>query len=347
VQFVSTESTTRISWQEDELRWSRVEFLGPAGEDSVDKTEFRELCSGFIDAVIRRLNAMGLDETPLQQEWTTIQGADHAEEEFCKTAGGIGWDPYSLSDSERAVILKIDRILSDSVFEQAVPILDPSNVDRDLEAILSGLQAGRRTRLTLTRFRAVTADAVRASRGAKYAVPWQAGYALARSTRRKLGLDGQPLASFRAIGDAIGEDPKTIEHATSPINFGAAPLLDAIVTMADSSAPGFAFQNKPEPARRFHFCRALAETLLHPGEDVLLTRANSERQSLSRAFAAEFLAPADALRSMVSQPIVGDDELNRLAAEFGVSARVIEHQLENHHIARTGRRRGTAQPPVS
>ena len=49
------------------------------------------------------------------------------------------------------------------------------------------------------------------------------------------------------------------------------------------------------------------------------------RQSAGRAFAAEFLAPVDEVRSMHDE---GLDAVS-IAAEFGVESTVVERQLEN------------------
>jgi Zn-dependent peptidase ImmA (M78 family) len=53
----------------------------------------------------------------------------------------------------------------------------------------------------------------------------------------------------------------------------------------------------------------------------------------NRAFAAEFLAPAEALRASISQKLVDPHELEVLADRFRVSPFVIGHQLRNHRIA--------------
>ncbi len=65
----------------------------------------------------------------------------------------------------------------------------------------------------------------------------------------------------------------------------------------------------------------------------MVTRAQSDRQKCSRAFAAELLAPAGAIRERVSRPGIASDDVDELAALFGVSSFVIQHQLENHRIA--------------
>lgn len=51
------------------------------------------------------------------------------------------------------------------------------------------------------------------------------------------------------------------------------------------------------------------------------------RQAAGRAFAAEFLAPVDEVRTM---RVDGRDNAS-IAEEFGVSSAVVDRQLENQH----------------
>jgi len=55
---------------------------------------------------------------------------------------------------------------------------------------------------------------------------------------------------------------------------------------------------------------------------------------MNRAFAAEFLAPHEMLRSELSGAMIDEDEIDDLAVEYGVSAFVVRHQIENHRLAR-------------
>jgi len=63
----------------------------------------------------------------------------------------------------------------------------------------------------------------------------------------------------------------------------------------------------------------------------LLTNAGTAMQAASRAFAAELLAPAAALRKR-SAGAFDDERTEELAQEFGVATRVIEYQVENHAL---------------
>ena len=66
----------------------------------------------------------------------------------------------------------------------------------------------------------------------------------------------------------------------------------------------------------------------------LVTTSKSERQQRNRAFAAELLAPSALLRERITHATVADNEVDALAQEFHVSSLVIEHQIENHELAR-------------
>lgn len=54
---------------------------------------------------------------------------------------------------------------------------------------------------------------------------------------------------------------------------------------------------------------------------------------MNRAFAAEFLAPHAMLKGDLSAATVGEEEIDDLAADYGVSGFVIRHQIENHKLA--------------
>jgi Zn-dependent peptidase ImmA (M78 family) len=54
---------------------------------------------------------------------------------------------------------------------------------------------------------------------------------------------------------------------------------------------------------------------------------------MNRAFAADFLAPHWMLRSDLSGTVIGEDEIEDLANDYGVSTFVVRHQIENHQLA--------------
>ena len=322
---------TRLAWSPDRSPWTKVEFLD-RGDSWIDSSEFRDTCAGVVDRVIRRLLSLGVEKTLLQDDWSAVQGADEDETGFCEAAAGLGWDPYDLDVEKRDLVIELARTLRGPMLEEAIAALDAPNLITECSAIASALASAKGNGLRWERLGSIDHEFPSESQAAAL-TPWAWGHDLARSLRRTLSLDGTPLPSMARIAEAIGEEPTLLDSVTEPVDLEGASLIDGVITRNDDLHPAFAFRRFGEDSRRFHFCRGLAEVLASPGTDTLLTRAHSERQQRNRAFAAEFLAPSSGLRWRVSRPVVDGDDIDELAAEFGVSSRVIEHQIRNHRIA--------------
>ena len=328
LQVASSGARTLLAWSPESFRWAQLDYQGEA-QIAVDTNAFRESCAELVDLVVRRLVSRGIEGTFLQEEWAAVQAADEDESRFCRTAAGLGWDPYALGDSERDAVARLEQVLDESILEEAIAVLDAEYLESETTVITAALRPGNGTPLPLEHVRAVGARTT-VQTGSS---PWQSGHALARDVRRHLGLHDEPLRTTKALGEALREDPASLAKATRARNLGAAELVNGVVTADEDGLPAFALRRGRESSRRFHFCRGLAEVLTSPGSPALLTQARSDRQQRNRAFAAEFLAPASALRTRVRRPVLDGEGVDELAAEFGVSPWLIEHQLENHRIA--------------
>jgi len=93
------------------------------------------------------------------------------------------------------------------------------------------------------------------------------------------------------------------------------------------------FSNERIDAKQDVTFAGLCEYLLSPGAPRLVTGVNTERQKRNRAFAAEFLAPADAIRKRLTAGEVSQEDIDDLAGDMGVSPFVVEHQIVNHRLA--------------
>ena len=330
LEVISCGTFTRLAWKREMLPWNKVTFL-EQGENWIDSSEFCASCAGLIDAVVRRLDTLGIQETFLQQEWSAIQAADEEEAEFCRTAAGLGWDPYATDDGRRGFVLLLAEKLGDVLTEAVPAMVAPGDYEEWRDILLSIAEARKFHRLPLQRLRSFGRDVMPDTATGPY--PWDAGYDMARRLRRFLDVGNDPLRDMTELAQALGEDAEAMDRVTkSREALGWPTLVDAVVAQ-DDAGPAFAFRRLGEDARRFHFCRALAEVLMSPGSDALLTKAHSERQKRNRAFAAEFLAPSQGLKQKVRRRMVDSDDMNEMAAEFGVSSLLIEHQLRNHRLA--------------
>ncbi len=331
LEVIPSGSRTRIAWSSAQSNWTKVEFLLKEGELWVASDEFRESCADLINQVIGRLVDRDVAETLLEEEWSAIQEADSEELIFCATSAGLGWDPYDMDDTKSRLVLMLDGKLR-NILDEAVPALDPENLEAGCSAISDAIDKAKINGLSMNRLGLFGAEFSTTPNLAN--PPWETGYSMAQHLRDKLDIANGPLPTIKELADVLGAQPELLEKATLPVgNFAAAQLVDGVVTSQADGIPAFAFRKLDENRRRFHFCRALAEVLVSPGSDALITRAQSERQQRNRAFAAEFLAPSLGLRDRVSRSVVDGDDIAELASEFQVSSTLIEHQITNHGIA--------------
>ena len=330
LQVASSGTRTLLAWTADSLPWARLDFQDE-NQVWVDRNEFRESCADLVDRVIRRLVSCGIEGTFLQEEWTSVQAADHDESRFCRTAAGLGWDPYALSDSQREAVLRLEQVLDDSIFEEAIAVLDVEYLEAETTAIAAALEPGKRNQAPLGA----------CSRPEHSDGP--CGPAATHGKRAMLSREMCGSISAWTANHCLPWRPSATPSARirprwsrrlRPRDLGAADLVNGVVTSDEDGLPAFALRRGAESNRRFHFCRGLAEVLTSPGSPALLTQARSDRQQRNRAFAAEFLAPAAALKARVPRPVLDEEDVDELAAEFGVSPWLIAHQLQNHQIAR-------------
>ena len=332
LEVVSSGPTISLVWNRYVPESSRVEFLDQ-GRASLDTSAFRQDCRDLIDSVIRRLTSLGIENTLLQDEWSAIQATEEDEEElrFCEIAAGLGWDPYDLDDQKSDDVIQMAQDLGEFA-DEAVQALNPADLQTQSAAILTAIEHAKRKTLPLRSLKTKPINPIQTTLNAP---PWHVGYDWAHQLRNNLGLDGQPLLSMSTLAEALGEDEDLVRDATQPVEIlNKTPLVDGLVAVNHDESVSFAFRSSSEQGKRFRFCRALGEVLAYPWSSALITKSHSERQQRNRAFAAEFLAPSYRLREKVTRSVVDGEEIDDLADEFGVSPFVIEHQLQNHHIAR-------------
>ena len=330
LKIIPSGSQVHISWNRKPSQQARVDFLNE-GQTWIDRNEFSEVCANFIDQVIRRLEALDISGTFLQEEWEAIQMADDDEAKFCRASAALGWDPYALEDSQRDLMLEMADQSTGAVLEEAMAVLDPRNLRQGWSCIVNAIANAKHNGIDID----IASLRHRINQHAypPATQPWHLGYNLARQVRQALGLNGEPLSTTEDLASALEISFESFNKAMKSINFGDAKLIEGAVTQDDDGKPAFALQQSYEAGKRFDLCRALAEALEFPESDTLLTKARSERQQRNRAFAAEFLAPSSGLRDRINGSVVDDEDINELAVAFGVSSRVIEHQIINHRIA--------------
>lgn len=305
------------------LRWNdpnqRVRVLGSV-DAMLDADEVRHALSRFIDATVRRLEDCNVTDTLLQEEWASIQSSDTDEREFAIVAASWGFDPYNISDDDASALLSAADTLGDSALfadlSRAVPISGLGSADR---WVRDALERTAPTRL----LKGLGVPLLEPLADVSGSAPWREGYERARRLRNALDLTPErPVAIEELVGlaSATTEPPGNIE-ALVRIDGDA---MGAVV------GPGI---GPATPRGRFIGARTLARRITAPQtSSSLLTRGSRYTDRFERAFAAEFLAPAEGIEKRLGGDY-SDAALAQVAEKLGVSPRVVEHQVENQLAA--------------
>ena len=152
--------------------------------------------------------------------------------------------------------------------------------------------------------------------------PWNRGYELARETRERITINASAI-DFDKLG------PLTIQHSETK------PPSRRIHGLVGTETPACVTALRGRTGTKFLIARALGDYLGRsvPGHGLLSSLA-TDRQAQSRAFAAEFLAPAHLLRERIGSEYVHIEQTDDLGQEFGVSSELIRRQITNHNIAK-------------
>ena len=320
LRMVTTTGRIRLEWTRYQPAHARIEFVD-AGQHEVERealeSEFRQL----IDAVLERLH--GRQETraaaeDLGRAWAAVNDLDDEELEFSRAAALLGIDPFDAPDAVAAAVAAFWERTDPSVREDALAVASEDSLARVADWLNGAIE-----RLAATPRGGdwpVLRERVQRPDGDE---PWALGYALARVARGWIGVgDGR----FEFTNEGPLAIPREETQPPSPRIHG----LVGAETPACMTAP------HGRTGTRFLLARALGDYLgRQPGtRHGLLSSLETARQAQSRAFAAEFLAPAAALRRKINGGRADVEQIDDLGNEFGVSDWVIRHQIKNHELAK-------------
>lgn len=304
-----------------------LRFWGGTSE-VLSREEGETWLSQLVQEVLERLVARGIEETSAALRWRRIQSSNVSNERnFCEAAGSLGLDPYQIADDAAKFIERAEMVF------QSEPLVEfvsgAGEVDRSrLIDWVDRMTRSKGFRYHLADLRPIidqiTAEAP--SRVGEQA--WAQGYRRARAMRKALGLKPQHrFSSFMDLARRLG--------AGKSYNLAAKVSgISALRREAQSGGINVHLRNHgdSEGAKATHLfalSRAIGDAACFPGpETAPINRLHkAHRQAAGRAFAAEFLAPIEEIRSMLSD---ARDEYS-IAEELGVALAVIEHQIENQN----------------
>ena len=310
------------------------------GEARLSPDTVWDSIGALVDTLLQRAGDLPhADVAMLRDDWNHLRNLTPDEAALCAWAARLGINAHyedELSDGDaqrlRAAAEKLEARLADDLLDAAGLDTLPS----DLEWID---EAHRRAR---TARRASNSDTApdsewhgppRRNGTSAYAL----GYGHARALREHAGIGAGTLPDMAAFLRRHGwADDPLLATRTTP----SAGILGVLDHGRDDVPVLAAPLPANETSERFLLARSLYLQAASPSTARrLVTSSHTWDQRASRAFAAELLAPADALRDRVRGDSVSAREVAQYADELMVDPVVIERQLENHAVARVDRGR--------
>ena len=304
-----------------------LRFTG-SGEMQMDPDEAKCGLAELVDLVIGRLEGLQDPEVgTLREEWAGIQESMDQEREICEWSARLGLDPHDpeeFGDDQAETILSLMSPLEESVRNDLLDAEQLQCLRGDLDwlnqarALAAGAGKSRNPAPSLSKVERKTAH--------------ELGYTCATVLRRHLSAsDG-----CEPVGD-MDDTLQRLGWAQSPSRtLGSRPQgpLRVALERSDDGASVAVTPESDATGARFGLARSIF--LRHfsgsGGSRRLVTDAHTWQQRASRAFAAEFLAPAAGLSRHIGER-VSHGEIDHLAEHYEVSPSVVVHQIQNHRLA--------------
>lgn len=301
-------------------------YVGAPRSELIPAADFESAVDDFVDGVLSRLQHVpGRSNVATIADQVTRDRAEPGEACFRRMQAILGHDPDEGPESAiRQRVADADSLGDEASLELAAgaPTVGLTEL-RD---------AARRDGFDTNPDDQVSVGA-KASTAAIWGTTeaWRIGVGEARSLRAQLAASGKPISNLDLAG-MVGVQTHALEDAPGrevPLSFEWQESAQARIALRSSWGTG----------RRFDLARLLADRVFSAGQDERLravTRSYTYRQKAQRAFAAEFLAPIDA----VDDYLAGDyaeDKQDEAASYFQVSSYTIRSLLvNNHRIGRDG-----------
>lgn len=329
-----------LEWNGGGTNYNELEFLAE-GHAYIPVKAFQEEAEDLVASIVERLREKGLFEVPLIEEWEILQRLSPEEREFCELAATAGIDPFDPGEHEEW-FFKAKKELPEAILHPLFNCMDPNKVGEELRTSLRTIdQLKEKTGISGLKEIRNELHGQKNFVGQNPIRGWDRGYDLAGITRDIMGLNGQPIGGKEGLKELIGLDEKEEDNGFI-YEEGFPRDLIGIGGVSQAEEASFAF---PEKVRRneerwnFVFCRALFEYLKNNLSDpYLVADLYDSDQQANRAFAAEFLAPASGIqKELQGKEVITEADISEIAALFHVSTYVIEHQVQNHGIAKIER----------
>ncbi len=292
----------------------------------VQSIQFETTIDAFINQIINQLREARIFDTNLHRISFDIQ----KERNDINLAKRRKFEALLGADPDEGSISIIDRLISDAQFigDEAMGEVAANHPRGGSMLTVAEIRdAANRIGFDISLQDSVSFDeGIQLPRKTE-APAWLLGANAATALRKQERLEETPIDDC-ILAELAGVQESIIKSIDSS---GSSPELSFILNEESSSR--IVFRSKWHTGRRFELARLLGDRLVTVSDKVLFpaTRAYTFRQKMQRSFAAEFLAPFEAVKERLDGDY-SEEKRNEVSLQFEVSPRTIDTILVNHQV---------------
>jgi DNA-binding MarR family transcriptional regulator len=284
-------------------------------EDKFTNIVFDEL----VRPLVSRLRASKRFDHPVESLLRRTEEILHTKRDlkFWRTAGALGLSYPTMGESAANDVANLITAISN---EDARLDLASANSATQIGESLSWIKeevAAKAEVNKLPRLIELKRSTKAAPAGGK---PYQVGTERARDVRSRLGLSpDRPVGGIAGLATTFGGDRK----------FRLSPAGEELLRGHQSHGadyPVVVVKDEGPKSTAFLMSRAIGDYLVFGSREASIVDIYSDRQAVGRAFAAEFMAPAESVVAMVEE----GTSLDTIAEHYGVIREVVRRQYENN-----------------
>jgi DNA-binding MarR family transcriptional regulator len=237
---------------------------------------------------------------------------------FWKSAGALGLSYHNMNDaSTKKVTSLIDAISDENARLDFASAIDSNQLQQSLTWASDEITAKSHAN-SLPKLIELRRERPRAKTDVE---PSRIGTAEARSVRHWIGLSSdRSVGGLDGLARMFGDDQKFSPSAPGE------DLIRGFQGRGDD-IPVIAVRNEGPKSTAFLVARGIGDYLVFGSREAPIADIYSDRQAVGRAFAAEFLAPAEGIIHMIDEEKAS---LDIVAGHYGVVKEVVRRQYENN-----------------
>jgi len=232
LRFVTLGKDVEAEWQSLDIPDAGIRFLA-SGHAVLSGNAFGETLRDFVNAVVARLDDMGLPGTTLHDQWLAIQKADADEQEFCDAAARLGTDPYAIETQLEESILNVSRTIRPELLNDFLSLATVEQLASQTSALATASKSIESDADNIDALERVRSQAPPFKTGTN---SWETGYHFAAGLREKLNGGAWKSRSLNDLAGHLSIDQ--LDHCLLPTT-GACHFLDALTGSNQCENPKF------------------------------------------------------------------------------------------------------------